>query len=125
GERRRAARGRPHIIGRTSGVAIAQLVRVPGCGPGGRGFESLWPPHCPVSGDRGRLSREIVDQSRPGGAERLVVAARVEGELAEQAAVLANDANVLVGDEQADGLAGVGAAEADVVEAGEVAEGDT
>ena len=26
-------------------VAVAQLVRVPGCGPGGRGFESHQPPH--------------------------------------------------------------------------------
>ena len=25
-------------------VAIAQLVRAPGCDPGGRGFESRWPP---------------------------------------------------------------------------------
>lgn len=26
-------------------VAVAQLVRVSGCGPGGRGFESHQPPH--------------------------------------------------------------------------------
>ena len=26
-------------------VDVAQLVRVPGCGPGGRGFESHYPPH--------------------------------------------------------------------------------
>ena len=26
-------------------VVVAQLVRAPGCGPGGRGFESLLPPH--------------------------------------------------------------------------------
>ncbi len=26
-------------------VDLAQLVRVPGCGPGGRGFESHIPPH--------------------------------------------------------------------------------
>jgi hypothetical protein len=25
-------------------VAVAQLVRAPGCGPGGRGFKSLQPP---------------------------------------------------------------------------------
>ena len=26
-------------------VGIAQLVRAPGCGPGGRRFESVYPPH--------------------------------------------------------------------------------
>ncbi len=26
-------------------VVVAQLVRAPGCGPGGRGFESPHPPH--------------------------------------------------------------------------------
>ena len=26
-------------------VVVAQLVRVPGCGPGGRGFDSHQPPH--------------------------------------------------------------------------------
>jgi hypothetical protein len=26
-------------------VGVAQLVRAPGCGPGGRGFESLHSPH--------------------------------------------------------------------------------
>ena len=26
-------------------VAVAQLVRAPGCGPGGRGFKSPQPPH--------------------------------------------------------------------------------
>ena len=29
-------------------VGIAQLVRVPGCGPGGRGFESHYSPHLPI-----------------------------------------------------------------------------
>ena len=29
-------------------VAVAQLVRVPGCGPGGRGFESHQPPHLTI-----------------------------------------------------------------------------
>ena len=26
-------------------VVVAQLVRAPGCGPGGRGFKSRHPPH--------------------------------------------------------------------------------
>ena len=29
-------------------VAVAQLVRAPGCDPGGRGFKSHQPPHFPV-----------------------------------------------------------------------------
>ena len=28
-------------------VGVAQLVRAPGCGPGGRGFETPRPPHQP------------------------------------------------------------------------------
>ena len=31
-------------------VAVAQLVRAPGCGPGGRGFEPPQPPETPVIG---------------------------------------------------------------------------
>ena len=30
-----------------SAVAVAQLVRAPGCGPGGRGFKTPQPPHFP------------------------------------------------------------------------------
>jgi len=64
---------------------------------------------------------------RPGsrrGAQGLVVAAGIEGEGTEQAAVVGQDANVLVGHEQGDALVLVGGAEADVVDAAEVAEGD-
>jgi hypothetical protein len=43
--------------------------------------------------------------------------------VANQRAVLVDHADVLVGDEQTDSLAGVGPAEADVVEAAEVADG--
>ena len=32
-------------------VVVAQLVRAPGCGPGGRGFKSPQPPHSPLSLD--------------------------------------------------------------------------
>ena len=31
-------------------VGIAQLVRVPGCGPGGRRFEADYPPHSRAGG---------------------------------------------------------------------------
>ena len=38
----------PHFFGKNkffeNTVAIVQLVRTPGCGPGGRGFETHWPP---------------------------------------------------------------------------------
>ena len=30
-------------------VGVAQLVRAPVCGTGGRGFKSLRPPHLPIS----------------------------------------------------------------------------
>ena len=42
-------------------VAVAQLVRAPGCGPGGRGFESPLRQTCAVAGHPGHLSRDIVD----------------------------------------------------------------
>ena len=39
-------------------VVVAQLVRAPGCGPGGRRFESVLPPHffCQDSGGRYRFA---------------------------------------------------------------------
>jgi hypothetical protein len=51
----------------------------------------------------------------------LVVAAGIEGERADQAAVVGEHADVLVGHEQSDALVLVGGAEADVVDAAEVA----
>ena len=38
-------RGNSRNRGYSGMVGIAQLVRVPGCGPGGRGFESHYSPH--------------------------------------------------------------------------------
>ena len=69
---------------------------------------------------------DIVDNSRSAGErpEGLVVPCRIEGQLAEELAVLAEDADVGVGDEEADGGALVGAPHADVVQAAEVAQRD-
>ena len=36
-------------------VSVAQLVRAPGCGPGGRGFESHCPPHIKSAFERKRI----------------------------------------------------------------------
>ena len=47
-------------------VVVAQLVRAPGCGPGGRGFESLLPPHffCLDSGGRSALPDFFCPESK-------------------------------------------------------------
>jgi hypothetical protein len=45
---RRLAPERPPVVVRM--VAVAQLVRAPGCGPGGRGFESPRSPHARAPG---------------------------------------------------------------------------
>jgi hypothetical protein len=61
------------------------------------------------------MSRDIVDTSAP--TDRLVVAARIEGQPADQLARLGvEDANVAIGDEQLDRLALVRPAEPYVVE---------
>ncbi len=66
------------------------------------------------------MSREIVDCS--GLFEGLVVAVGVEGEFADELAVLeVDDAYVLVGDQEFDLSSFVGSADADVVEAAVVA----
>ena len=56
--------------------------------------------------------------------EPLVVAARITGERAQQFAVLADDPNVIVGDEQPDRFVRVGSADRDVPELAVVAQGD-
>ncbi len=69
------------------------------------------------------MSRDIVDISTPS--DRLVVAAGIEGELADQLArVRVEDPDVAVGDEELDRPALVGPAEADVVQLAVVAQGD-
>jgi hypothetical protein len=55
-------------------------------------------------------------------AARQVVAGPVEGQLAEKGAVVGENSDVLVGDEEEDGFAAVSPPDADVVEAAEVAE---
>ena len=50
-------------------VDIAQLVSVPGCGPGGRGFESHYSPHNVVNlllGVEYRLNHDIIYRIRTG-----------------------------------------------------------
>jgi hypothetical protein len=64
------------------------------------------------------VCHDIPDESRGPGAcaQGLVVPIRIEGELPDQLAVLGDDADVGVGNEEADGLPAVSAANADVVE---------
>ena len=59
----------------------------------------------------------------PPDAAGLVVPGGVQGQLAEEGAVVGEDPDVLVGDEEVDEFAAVGSADADVVEAAEVAAG--
>jgi hypothetical protein len=54
----------------------------------------------------------------------LVVAAGVEGQLADEIAGVVEDSDVSSGDEHGDGLACVASSDADVVEASGVADGD-
>ena len=42
--------GTPPLCSTKIMVGVAQLVRVPGCGPGCRGFESLRSPHISLDG---------------------------------------------------------------------------
>jgi hypothetical protein len=69
------------------------------------------------------MSRDIVDISTPS--DRLVVAAGIEGEPADQlACVGVEDSDVAVGDEELDRPPLVGPADADVVELAVVAQSD-
>jgi hypothetical protein len=48
GSARRPRDDVPHLC---PSVGVAQLVRAPGCGPGGRGFETPRSPRKPVAGE--------------------------------------------------------------------------
>src|SRR5438105_12799745 len=85
------------------------------------GFDSLPAHQCCVSGHTGRLSQDMVDVL---SAQRLVVASRVEGQLADEEAVLVDHADVVVGNEEGYALPFVGLADRDVSKAAEIAEGD-
>ena len=56
----------------------------------------------------------------PAAVEGLVVAIGVDGQFAEERAVLADDSNVWAGHEEADHAVSVGGADADVAQAAEV-----
>jgi hypothetical protein len=60
------------------------------------------------------MSQEMVAECK--GAEGLVVAARIEGELAEQGAVVGDDADVSAGDQEGDRPVSVGSTERDVAQ---------
>src|SRR3954469_17515640 len=80
---------------------VAELVDAHGSGPcGGDSVEVrvLSSASCDVSGHPGHMCRDILD-SRPA-AERLVDAAGVERELADQLTVRIDHADVLVGDQK-------------------------
>jgi hypothetical protein len=65
------------------------------------------------------MSQDIADKpwASRGCAQGLVIAGWIEGEFAEERAVLTDNPDVLVGDEEENGLADVSAADADVVQA--------
>src|SRR5439155_448823 len=87
-----------------------------------RGFESLPSRHCPVSGHTGHLLQDIVH--RPAPAEWLVVAKWVKGQSADEFAVVADDADVRTGDEQANPAVPGCGPHRDVTEPAQVANGD-
>ena len=68
------------------------------------------------------MSHDIVDSM--GLSETLVVVGGVEDQLADQQAVVADDADVEVSDEEPDNLAFVGPSDANVEKLVEVAQGD-
>ena len=61
---------------------------------------------------------------RPASVERLVVAGGVDGQGAEELAVLGHDADLSAGHEDQDGFVAVSGSDADVSEAAAIAQGD-
>ncbi len=59
-------------------VAVAQLVRAPGCGPGGRGFKSPRSPHC-TPGRRSRVRVAHSDRASSSTAEQRTLNPQVPG----------------------------------------------
>ncbi len=57
-------------------VVVAQLVRAPGCGPGGRGFESLLPPHSCIHGGAPRRSSDFFASETEFPAKQIVSSPR-------------------------------------------------
>src|SRR5919202_4736650 len=86
-----------------------------------RGFESLSLRQCDLSGHTGRLSQDMVDVL---SGEGLVVAAGIDGQRAQQGAVLREYPHLGVSDQDRYPLALVGLAHGDVTKAAQVAEGD-
>src|SRR2546428_462496 len=80
------------------------------------------PAQCHVSRHRGHLLQVIVH--RPAPSERLVIAIGVEGESADQFAVLSDDPDIGAGDQESDLAVLMGEADGDVAELAEVTEGD-
>jgi hypothetical protein len=79
-------------------------------------------PHCDVSGHRAYLCRDIVPCSWL--VLRLVVAAGIQGELAQLFPVFGDDPHVQIGDQDQHPDPGVAAAQPDVVQPAVVAQGD-
>ena len=67
-------------------------VEIEPSGGAGSGFESAGAHSCDVWGHRSHVSRDILPRSSLS--ERLIAAARIEGELAEQFPVLVHDPNI-------------------------------
>jgi hypothetical protein len=110
--------GRPW--GHRAAEADVPAERSSGHLPRDGGLESHAFGDCCVSGHTGRLSQDIVDVL---SAQRLVVASRVEGQLADEEAVLVDHSDVVVGNEEGYALPFVGLADGDVSKAAEIAQG--
>src|SRR5260370_7349477 len=103
------AKNGPKWDGYGGGIGKVQLKLI-GSGIPGREFAEFGtvrprvqipgPRPCHVSGHRGHLSHDIVDECT--AAYGLVIASRVQGQLAEQGAFFGEYANVVTGDENAD-----------------------
>lgn len=101
---------------------VAQRIRALPSGGRCRRFESCQAHTCDVSGHRAYLCRDIVPCSWL--VLRLVVAAGIQGELAQLFPVFGDDPHVQIGDQDQHPDPGVAAAQPDVVQPAVVAQGD-